>query len=284
MRQAGARACEQPYLSAFLNRRTRLKRNWPCHTPCTTGYTSAQTPISNTPSLPGLAEASTGEPWTTDKSAFNRCSRLHTDSSITASTLDERKMMLNVQTLTGPADSSTEADEPDSSSPLPAANRSSVASTLTGLSQGRGRVGRRRPSFDAAMATTADPWSQTLAALQHFSVPPDEPLNPFGLPGYRYAPARMATDNPRARSFTITVVEHMSNSRVCLSWHDPTLCNYEEQVWTPALARRSGRCALSGAHIRRGNAVYRPQTRGQIPPANGEAMILATALAQVRDG
>jgi hypothetical protein len=282
-------ASRRPCLRAAVSDRVSLtiapaSRNWPCHTLYTTGYTSAQTPISNTPLSRGLEEASTDEPWTTDTSASNRCLPFHTDCSITALTLDERKVMLKVQALTAPADSSTETDEPDSSSPLQAANRSRVASPLTGLSQGRGRVARRRPSCDAAMATTADPWLQTLAALLHFSAPPDEPLNPFGLPGYRYAPARMATDNPRTRSFTITVLEHMTNSRVCLSWHDPTLCNYEEQVWTPALARRSGRCALSGVHIRRGDAVYRPQTRGQTPPANGDAMILASALAQVRDG
>ncbi|MFM0226979.1 DUF3331 domain-containing protein [Paraburkholderia dipogonis] len=94
----------------------------------------------------------------------------------------------------------------------------------------------------------------------------------------------MDTDSPRAQSFTVTVLEYMSNSRVCLSWHDPTLCNYEEQIWTPTLARRSGRCALSGAQIRRGDAVYRPQTRGRTPPANGNAMILASVLAQIRGG
>ncbi|ABE30087.1 hypothetical protein Bxe_A2887 [Paraburkholderia xenovorans LB400] len=259
-------------------------RNWPCHTPCTTGYTSAPTRTSNTPSSPGLAGAFTGEQWTTGRSASNRCARLHADCSITASTLDERKMMLNVQTLTVPADSSAETGEPDSSGVLPTTSRPQVESTLTGLSRGQGRVARRHPSFDATMATAADPWSGTLTALLQFSAPPDEPLNPFGLPGYRYSPARMATDNSRATSFTITVLEHMTNSRVCLSWHDPTLCNYEEQVWTPALARRSGRCALSGVPIRRGDAVYRPQTRGQTPPANADAMILASALAQVRDG
>lgn len=192
--------------------------------------------------------------------------------------------MLNVQTLTVTADSSTEGGDTDSSSVLPIENRLSVESTLTGLSRGRGRVGRRRPSLDAAMATMADPWSKTLAALLQFSAPLDELLNPFGLPGYCYTPAQIATDNLRARSFTITVLEHMTNSRVCLSWHDPTLCNYEERVWTPALARRSGRCALSGGQMRRGDAVYRPRTRGQTPPANGDAMILASALAQVRDG
>lgn len=175
--------------------------------------------------------------------------------------------MLNVQASTGLADSSSESDKP---------NSSDSASLLPVTS-------RRRASPARTMACTADPWSRTLAALLKFSAPPEESLNPFGLPGYRYAPTRTASDSSRAPSFTVTVLEHMHNSRVCLSWHDPTLCNYEEQVWAPALARRSGQCALSGASIRRGDSVYRPRTRGRIPPVNADAMILASALSPLRD-
>jgi hypothetical protein len=159
-----------------------------------------------------------------------------------------------------------------------------VASSVTGLSQGQGRVGRRRPSPLAAMRAERDPWSRTLAALLQFSEPQDESLSPADWPEHRYPPTRVMAGRAHAKSFTVTFLERLANSRVCLSWHDPTLCNYEEQVWAPALARRSGRCALSGAHIQRGDTVYRPQSRGRTPPANGDAMILASALAQVPDG
>lgn len=240
-------------------------RRWSCHTPCITGYTSAQTRTSNTPSSPGSVGASTGEPWTTNTFAFNRRSQPHTDCSYDCiHTLDTRMMMLNVQAPAGPADSSIESNEPDSASLLPAT---------------RGR----RPSPDTTTPARTDPWPRTLAAILNFSASPDESLNPFGLPGYRYAPARTPADSTRAQSFTVTVLEYMHNSRVCLSWHDSTLCNYEEQVWAPALARRSGHCALSGACIRRGDTVYRPQTRGRIAPLNADAMILASALSPLRE-
>ena len=175
--------------------------------------------------------------------------------------------MLNVQASTGLADSTSESDK---------AISSNAASLLPATS--------RRPASSAeTTASTGDPWSRTLTALRKFSAPPEESLNPFGLPGYRYAQTRTAADSSRAPSFTVTVLERMHNSRVCLSWHDPTLCNYEEQVWAPAVARRSGHCALSRASIRRGDAVYRPCTRGRIPPVNADAMILASALVPLCD-
>jgi hypothetical protein len=58
----------------------------------------------------------------------------------------------------------------------------------------------------------------------------------------------------------------------------PTLCNYEEQVWSPCLARASGRCALSGKPINLGDSVYRPRNRG------GDSMILGSELVKTRTG
>nr|WP_310698818.1 DUF3331 domain-containing protein [Paraburkholderia sp. USG1] len=188
--------------------------------------------------------------------------------------------MLNTQTVPSLSESPAESD--DSRPHQPSIAHPPAEAALIGLSHGRGRVGRRRPT-DASVAEK-DPWLRTLAALQRFSEPPDGSFSPFAQPEYRYPPSRRAAGDSQMKTFNLTVLEHMANSRVCLSWHDPTLCNYEEQVWTPGLARRSGRCALSGAHIRRGDAVYRPQTRGSTPPANSDAMILTSALEQVRDG
>jgi hypothetical protein len=87
------------------------------------------------------------------------------------------------------------------------------------------------------------------------------------------------TDGGDMRAFTVTVVEELSNSLFVLRWHDPTLCNYEEQVWSPCLARASGCCALSGKRINLGDSVYRPRVRGRVMPLNGEAMILASEMA-----
>lgn len=195
--------------------------------------------------------------------------------------------MLNTQALPRLAESPADSDKPDSPRHQPSLRQSSGSpsqseAALIGLSHGRGRVGRRRPA-DISVPET-DPWLRTLAALQRFSEPPDDSVNPFTQPEYRYPPSQRAAGDSQMKTFNLTVLERMANSRVCLSWHDPTSCNYEEQVWTPGLARRSGRCALSGAHIRKGDAVHRPQTRGSAPPANSDAMILTSALAPVRDG
>jgi Domain of unknown function (DUF3331) len=85
-------------------------------------------------------------------------------------------------------------------------------------------------------------------------------------------------------SFTVTVVEELSNSLFALRWHDPALCYYEEQVWSPCFARASGHCALSGKHISLGDSVYRPRTRGRVMPLNKDAMILGSELVKARTG
>jgi hypothetical protein len=80
------------------------------------------------------------------------------------------------------------------------------------------------------------------------------------------------------RTFTVTVVEALSNSLFALCWHDSTFCNYEEQVWAPCAAPAPGRCALSGTYVKRGDPVYRPRIRGRVIPLNRDAMILASEL------
>jgi hypothetical protein len=65
---------------------------------------------------------------------------------------------------------------------------------------------------------------------------------------------------------------------VALSWHDPTLCNYEEQIWAPSNARRTGICALSGLKISKGDSIYKPRLRGAGSPLNSDALILASEL------
>ena len=148
------------------------------------------------------------------------------------------------------------------------------------------------PEYDAAFLSAAvlspvrrDPWSATLAALFSFSSPPDPHWvapDPFARGSCKAAHHRQS-GNADICTFTVTVLERLSNSLVALSWRDPTLCNYEEQMWSPGLARTSGRCALSGLHIRKGDAIYKPVTRGQKVPLNRYAMILASELLKVRE-
>lgn len=96
-------------------------------------------------------------------------------------------------------------------------------------------------------------------------------------------PALTRAGRNEVRTFTVTLLEKLANSLLALSWHDPTLCNYEEQIWAPGLAQKSGSCALSGLHISRGDRIYRLRTRGKMAPLNGNAMILASALPQTKE-
>ncbi|MGD3894776.1 DUF3331 domain-containing protein, partial [Xanthomonas citri pv. citri] len=84
---------------------------------------------------------------------------------------------------------------------------------------------------------------------------------------------------PPQRS-AIVAVERQTDSSMLVSWSDPTRCRYDEQRWISAKARRLARCALTGQPIRVGDAIYKPQWRGEKRPANCREMVLATALEQ----
>ncbi|HHL4080643.1 MULTISPECIES: DUF3331 domain-containing protein [unclassified Burkholderia] len=82
------------------------------------------------------------------------------------------------------------------------------------------------------------------------------------------------------RRSAIVAVERQTDSSMLVSWSDPTRCRYDEQRWICAKARRLARCALTGQPIRIGDAIYKPQWRGEKRPANCREMVLATALEQ----
>jgi Domain of unknown function (DUF3331) len=132
--------------------------------------------------------------------------------------------------------------------------------------------------------TGTDPWARTLSALLHFADVPEAFREELASLQLKHLPARRPSYDPDARSFTVNVLECLANGLVVVSWHDPTLCNYEEQVWSAAHARHAGQCALSGERISRGGSVYTPKARGQVQPLNGDAMILASALRRLGDG
>jgi hypothetical protein len=88
----------------------------------------------------------------------------------------------------------------------------------------------------------------------------------------------LESDGGDVRTYTVTVVEELSNSLFALRWHDATLCNYEEQIWAPCFAPAAGRCALSGEPISKGDRIYRPRIRGPFKPLNSDAVILASEL------
>jgi len=136
--------------------------------------------------------------------------------------------------------------------------------------------------YGTSSQKSPDPWESTLAAIHQFSALPDPMRNSSDLPG-RPASAgkplcQLQMNGGDVPAFTVTVVEELPKSRYALRWRDPTLCNYEEQVWSPSRARAPGRCALSGKHIKLGDKIYRPRDRGRVMPLNGNAMILAREL------
>ena len=78
----------------------------------------------------------------------------------------------------------------------------------------------------------------------------------------------------------ITAIERQSDASALISWCDPTMCHYVDQVWGRVTSRYNGHCALTGQCIQRGDQVFKPRSRGRLRPANCDEMILATALAK----
>ncbi|MDE1183749.1 DUF3331 domain-containing protein [Paraburkholderia sp.] len=83
----------------------------------------------------------------------------------------------------------------------------------------------------------------------------------------------------------ITAIEPQNDASMLVSWCDPTMCHYVDQVWISVTARSGGYCALTGNRIRRGDSIFKPRSRGAHRPVNCNEMILAAALAsEVADG
>jgi hypothetical protein len=144
-------------------------------------------------------------------------------------------------------------------------------------------IAETRSVQNAVVIQAANAWSQILATLSQCSSASvtlrETPDISIGL--RTLCVHRRATGPNCGPSSTITVIEKLSNTLVSLSWHDPTLCNYEEQIWVCRQARTPGRCALSGNAIRRGDSIYRPRYRGYMP-LNASEMILASELARLQ--
>jgi hypothetical protein len=83
-----------------------------------------------------------------------------------------------------------------------------------------------------------------------------------------------------SRHVEVSVVERLSETSVSVRWRDATRCRYDDQIWISCRARSGGRCALSGAVIRRHDFVYKPRTR-TVVPVNASAMILASLIEHV---
>jgi hypothetical protein len=84
--------------------------------------------------------------------------------------------------------------------------------------------------------------------------------------------------NAPSRHVQVEVIERLSDTSIAVLWQDATRCRYADQVWIACRARLKGRCALSGAIIRRNDPIYKPRVRSAVP-VNAGAMILASVIA-----
>src|SRR5215469_4452968 len=65
-----------------------------------------------------------------------------------------------------------------------------------------------------------------------------------------------STTSAMANAVSILRIEWQTNRTILISWSDATLGRYEDQTWRAGLAYRSGICGLTGAPVRRGDAVF----------------------------
>jgi hypothetical protein len=134
-----------------------------------------------------------------------------------------------------------------------------------------------------------NPWNQVVSLLTHLAGGAESPDEKAWHAGCRVRPAGCADKPPEphlgrplpGRGSKITSIERQDDASALVSWCDPTMCHYVDQVWIQVTARHGGYCALTGQRIERGNAIFKPRARGQKRPANCDEMILAAALAQM---
>lgn len=132
-----------------------------------------------------------------------------------------------------------------------------------------------------------NPWTQLVSLLSHLaseddSIPtesrPALGLSPRAARTAKLNELHQATSADQYHS-KIRAIERQSVTSVLVSWCDPTMCHYVDQVWTRVTARNCGYCALTGERIQKGDLIFKPRGRGQYRPSNCNEMILAAALA-----
>jgi hypothetical protein len=147
------------------------------------------------------------------------------------------------------------------------------------------------PRHDAR-ANDPDPWAQTLRLLEILRVRAGQEAD-LATPRKRCkeakeevrAGASRARKQPQREArrcadmgASVTLVERLSDTAVVLRWCS-RYGHYGDQVWVCRAARCAGVCAVTGNLIRRGEAVYRPQSRRLVTLVNADAMIHPSALA-----
>ena len=133
------------------------------------------------------------------------------------------------------------------------------------------------------MQTTYDPRDPWLRTVDLLVLTSHEHLD---RPAVEYVQRSARDSDPRAtgKSYPegpgtalVSVVERLNHSTAVVDWRDSTAGCCAGQTWRVGVAPRNGRCALSGAAIQRGDAVYRPRPTKQFR-ANAASMILASKM------
>jgi hypothetical protein len=132
-----------------------------------------------------------------------------------------------------------------------------------------------------------DPWTATISRLGK-SPAQDSKLASSDKCDKGACAARPARRSPTAEraqaaasqhsDAVITFVERFGAKSISITWRDSTAGRYTEQLWVRRIARSRGVCALTGASIVRGDAVYGPFSRPSSRPRNMSQMILAEQL------
>jgi hypothetical protein len=127
-------------------------------------------------------------------------------------------------------------------------------------------------------------WQHTLALLSLIASPfPsfNHEMNPS--PNRRSAfrdnrSSRVVPQSP-ASAF-IEIIERCSPTSIVVCWCDATSGRYGDQLWTLGVAAHQAICALSGAQVRLGEAIYRPRLRRNgRNPSNAGQLILASVVS-----
>jgi hypothetical protein len=122
----------------------------------------------------------------------------------------------------------------------------------------------------------SDPWKHAINMLKETS-------ESWSLTGFQssrlLANQRVVLGTPSRRRLNtvVKVLDKPTSTTATVAWWDSTSCHYGDQMWSMRTARVDGVCALTGAPVRKGDAVYQPRAYG-FRPCNAEEMILSSAL------
>ncbi|MEM5388742.1 DUF3331 domain-containing protein [Paraburkholderia phymatum] len=89
--------------------------------------------------------------------------------------------------------------------------------------------------------------------------------------------------HPAKRPSNIMVVDRLSPFTISVSWSDPCVGRYTEQIWCSGRAPVAAICALTGRTINRGDRVFRPRLRDMRVPPGCYQMILAETIGDCAD-